>query len=145
MKQLCFFALLLLTLVAHAQGTDKVQVSINKKTVVARFTPGVSQPGTVTLMPAQIKTSTLLVVSYSTTPQTGWKRQLQLIDSLGNEVLQFEQNKMSGTFSWNINGLAALLKKHGVLQLHTMALPTDPKQAALVRVARYELCTLRLK
>jgi hypothetical protein len=145
MKQLWLFCALLATVTGLAQQTDKVQVSIDKRMVVSKYTPGASAPATVIIKKAALTSATTITIQYTGTAQAGWKRMFTLQDSLGNEVLSFEKSGTTGAFTWPVNNLAALFKKHGALQLFTIALPADPKQAALVRVARFHLCTLSLK
>lgn len=76
---------------------------------------------------------------------SGWKRILLFTDADGNEVKTMEKNISNGTFDWNITDLKALLKKYKTLTLHTYSIPIDEQQAALVRVRRFQLCTLELK
>lgn len=76
---------------------------------------------------------------------SGWKRIFLLADDQGNEVKTMEKNSSNGTFDWNITDLKDILKKYKKLTLHTYSIPIDEQQAALVRVRRFQLCTLELK
>lgn len=76
---------------------------------------------------------------------TGWKRILIMADEQGNEIKTMEKNMVNGTYDWNITGLKDILKKYKKVAVHTYTIPVDEQQAALVRVMRFQLCTLELK
>lgn len=75
----------------------------------------------------------------------GWKRIFVLADEQGNEIKTMEKNMVNGTYDWNITGLKDILKKYKKVAVHTYSIPVDEQQAALVRVMRFQLCTLELK
>jgi hypothetical protein len=146
MKIICMLLFSTIASIAvAAQGYgEKVQVWLNKTALVKKYqTGGAAQEFSIT--PAMMGKTNTIKITQAGFNEKDWKRIFTLIDSMGNEALVFEKNGPSGTFLWKVNGLPALLKKSGRLMLHTTALPTDPNKVALVRVARYHVCTLVYK
>jgi hypothetical protein len=73
--------------------------------------------------------------------QKGWIRTTTFVNESDSELASFKGNKVS----IQNTALRPLFKKAGVLKIYTMSLPSDPKQAALVRVRRVHVATVTLE
>jgi hypothetical protein len=95
-----------------------------------------------TLKTADLKKKGQLQVSYSDAEkQKGWVRTILYIDSTGEELL-----KTRGALSQVANAtLLSLASKAKTIHVYTIYLPSDPAEAATVRVRRVHLCTLTVR
>ena len=83
-----------------------------------------------------------LSVTYTENPkQKDWKRTLMIVDENDSEFFR----KEGSSVKIENNLLRSYFKKSNVLKVYTMALPSDPEKAALVRVRRIHLATITLK
>jgi hypothetical protein len=144
MKQLLSILFLFAVISVHAQD-GSFNLKLNGKQIAKG--PFAAEAGiTVSITQKQLQPGgKLQVVIKDAGNNSGWKRILLLTDTEGNEVKTMEKNMSNGTFDWNIRDLKDLLKKYKTLTLHTYSIPIDEQQAALVRVRRFQLCTLELK
>ena len=72
--------------------------------------------------------------------QSGWKRTIAIYDAADNELYKKEGN----TLKISNRTLARLANGKAELKIYTMAVPSDPAKAALVRVRRVHLVTIRV-
>ncbi len=84
------------------------------------------------------KTGSLSVTFTGAGNNRDWIRTIMVVDESDTEL---ETGKGS-TFSITNAKLRGLFKKSPVLKVYTMAIPSDPKKAALVRVRRVHLATI---
>jgi hypothetical protein len=82
-----------------------------------------------------------IFIQYKTKEEGNWERTFYLIDDKDRILLQ----KKGTSISLDNVTLKQLFKKLDEIKVYTMALPTDPKLKASVRVRRILLCTLKLK
>lgn len=87
------------------------------------------------------KTGSLSVVFNGTGNNAGWIRTIMVVDESDTELA----TSKGSTFSISNARLRGLFKKSAILKVYTMAIPSDPKQAALVRVRRIHLATISFK
>ena len=73
--------------------------------------------------------------------KNGWKRSIIVFDESDNQLIK----KDSSAISLSANELKKLFKERKKIKLFTISIPSDPSQAALVRIRRVHLCTLDLK
>ena len=98
-------------------------------------------PETLSLSSTLLRSGDFVIAYVEKNPQQGWKRTFFIEDANGNEIVK----KDGGIYKLKSNELLSLLKKHKQLRFSTWSLPTDPQQAALVRVRRISLGTVELK
>lgn len=86
------------------------------------------------------KKGALSIVYTAAEPQSAWVRTIIIVDEEDTELASFKGS------SYKIPNatLRSLFKKAGTLKIYTIAIPSDPKQAALVRVRRVHLATITL-
>ena len=77
----------------------------------------------------------------SISKKNGWKRSIIIFDESDNQLIK----KDSTAISLSANELKNLFKERKKIKLFTISIPSDPSQAALVRIRRVHLCTLELK
>ena len=72
---------------------------------------------------------------------SGLVRTLTIVDPADREVYQCKE----GSFTLTAKQLKKLIKDAKTLRIYTMAIPSDPAKAAIVRVRRVHLCTLQYR
>ncbi len=86
------------------------------------------------------KTGALAIAYTAAEAQKGWVRTIMLVDDTDTELATFK----GASYTIKNADLRSHFKKSNTIHVYTMALPSDPKQAALVRVRRVHLATLKL-
>lgn len=139
MKTFLFFAMMLLSSAAFTQESWKV--SHNGK-VKLEVTEENAEKNTASIKSAELAKKSFLQIAYKEiTPQKDWKREIIIYDPADNEIFRQKGSLLKISNA----SLRNLFKKSKTLMVYTIALPSDPAQAALVRVRRVHLCTLVLK
>lgn len=87
------------------------------------------------------KAGTLSVVFKGSGSNAEWIRTIMVVDESDTELATGK----GSTLALSNARLRSLFKKSPTLKVYTMAIPSDPKQAALVRVRRIHLATITLK
>ena len=87
------------------------------------------------------KAGSLSVVYNGTGNSSEWIRTIMVVDESDGELASHK----GSTYNISNAQLRSLFKKSATLKLYTMAIPSDPKQAALVRVRRVHLATITFK
>ncbi len=95
---------------------------------------------------SDLKTNGVLAIYIKeNAPQKGWIRTVLAVDKNENELASGEGNLVKIANA----KLAPLASKSGtkagIIRLYTLSLPSDPAQAALVRVRRIHLATIQIK
>jgi hypothetical protein len=136
----------LLTLFLHfgiifmANAQDSWKVTHNGK-VQLENTEEVPEKNVFALRIADLNKKGALAVAYKAEDGgKGWVRTIMVVDDTDSELATF---KGASTTIHN-PALRSLFKKASTLKIYTMALPSDPKKAALVRVRRVHLATITL-
>lgn len=141
MKSLIIIAALVLAGFA-SQAQDSWKVYLNKQELFSSNKVDEANNKLV-ISKSQLTKSAEFVLTYVEQQSSkDWKRDIMVFDAADNRVLEKE-----GMNILKLTGkeLAELLDKHKSIRIFTIALPTDPAQAALVRVARVHLVTVELK
>ncbi len=121
--------------------TDTWKIVHNGKLLLQSSTEDPSK-NTKTIKVADLKKSGYLWINYTENEkQKGWKRIIALFDDNDHELLKHGGNSLRVTNPH----LRSLANKYRTIHIYTWSLPTDPKVAATVRVARVHLCTIVLK
>jgi len=139
MKTFLLLSAMLLSSIAFTQ--DNWKISHNDK-IKLQASAENTEKNVAQIKNADLAKKNLLQIVYKEiTPQEDWKREIIIFDPADNELLRQKGSllKVQNT------SLKNLFKKSKTLVVYTMALPSDPAQAALVRVRRVHLCTLVLK
>jgi hypothetical protein len=136
----------LLTLILHfgiifmANAQDSWKVTHNGK-VQLENTEELPEKNTFAVRIADLNKKGALTVAYKAEEGgKGWVRTFMFVDDADTELASF---KGSSTTIQNA-ALRSLFKKASTIKIYTMALPSDPKKAALVRVRRVHLATVTL-
>ena len=139
MKTFLLIATMLFSSAAFTQDTWKV--SHNGKLKLESSEES-TEKNIVEIKSADFSKKSFLQIAYKeSTPQKDWKREIMIYDPSDNELSRQKGSRLKIQNS----SLRNLFKKSKTLMVYTMALPSDPAQAALVRVRRVHLCTLVLK
>jgi hypothetical protein len=92
-----------------------------------------------------------LTISYRNTDEKGWKRQMMITDTAGNHISSpWDSISMTGKAGTSVfrmpnTMLKKLLTQYSKIKIHTIALPTDPELAAVIRVRSIHVITVILK
>lgn len=76
--------------------------------------------------------------------QKDWKRSFMIFDESDRELIKLSVPKKD-MYEISVTKLLVKLRKDEIYSLYTIAIPTDPKRAAVVRVRRVLLCKLMVK
>ena len=94
---------------------------------------------------ASIKTGKLKVVNHSWKTEKEWKRSFSIYNSTDAVVATITPCKISGNYEILLNKILPKMVKGETYTLYTMAIPRDPKKAAVVRVRRVLVCTINVQ
>jgi hypothetical protein len=120
---------------------DSWKVSLNGKEVLSTSTEDEAKNVITLKKPDLQKKKDFILTYHEDQKQEGWERTIAAYDGKDAEL-----NKQKGTrFKLTNAALQSLFKKSKTIKIYTVALPTDPKLKAAVRVRRVHLCTLTLQ
>ena len=137
MKRLgTLFCSLILSSVLLAQGSWKVR--FGGRAVVLTSTQDYTKKDVSTRTSDLKNKQARPVTSREAEKQNGWERTMTAYGSRDAELKKQKGNQ----FQLTGTALQSLFKKSDTLKVYTMALPTDPKLKAAVRIRRVHLCTL---
>jgi len=133
-----FFIGLFINIAATAQ--DSWKVCLDKKTVLKTSVES-EEKNVVHINAADLKNKNGFVVNYTgQTKKKDWERTIMIYDENDQEL-----SRQKGTrLELSDAALHDLFQQSKTLKIYTLALPTDPKLKAAVRVRRVHLCTLIL-
>ncbi|MER3499488.1 MAG: hypothetical protein C4308_13080 [Chitinophagaceae bacterium] len=136
-----FIAFCLLGFSFIGKQTDSWKVYHNKELLLSTSEEN-EQKNIIAISKTAAASGEWMVTYFETFPNPKWKRYFSIVT--GNDKIVFEKG---GVSKIRLSGKA--LKKFfgsaNSLKVYTWSLPTDPEQAALVRVRRVHLTTLTLK
>jgi hypothetical protein len=92
-----------------------------------------------------LKTDKLVIYNNNKAEKKIWKRSFMIFDEADTEVIKLSTAAKDSYYEIPVVDLLAKLKKYKDYSLYTIAIPTDPKKAATVRVRRILLCKVRVK
>ena len=81
-----------------------------------------------------------LAVAYTDDEAKSWIRTIMIVDEADTELATHK----GASYTIPNTTLKTLFKKVSTLKVYTIAIPSDPKKAALVRVRRIHLATIKL-
>jgi hypothetical protein len=147
MKKLFVLCTLLMTaVIAFAQkGAASAEaswkVSLGKK-VLLRATAEDESANVITIKRSDLKKKGNFVLSYTpgSDERTRWNRTITVYGANDTELQQHKGN----TVTLSNSALAQLVKGKEQITVYTMAIPSDKKKAALVRIRRVHLVTINV-
>jgi tRNA U34 2-thiouridine synthase MnmA/TrmU len=89
-------------------------------------------------------TGKLTIVNSEWSKEKDWKRTFEIYDDTDQSILKVLPNKTSGKYKVSLKNIVSKLKKGETYSLYTMAIPKDPKKAAVVRVRRVFVCRISI-
>jgi hypothetical protein len=92
-----------------------------------------------------LKTDKLVAHNSNTKELKDWQRSFMIFDEAGVEILKLQRGPTHRYNQVVLKDIFSKLQKDKVYELYTVALPKDPKKAALVRVRRVLICKIRVK
>ena len=133
MKKLILLLFMFTTLAAQSQESDKWKLCVNKKKVGA----GVyDKPGSVVISPLA---KGIFVIKYNGSGKNDKRRSMIIFDKERHELLRKDIADNFGKFTISMDVLKS--KTHGKsFQIYTVAIPKNPEEAALVRMAPMLIC-----
>lgn len=138
-------SLLLITIfiqVANAQKT--IDVCAQKQLVTVNLQDeDVSRILTLTSTSLNAK-DVLFVVNNNWKAEKEWKRTFSIYDDKDRAIADVVPCKSNGKYQLLLKDLFAKANKGETYTLYTMAIPRDPKKAALVRVRRVLVCRISI-
>ena len=129
----------------------KWKIKLGTKTVLQ--TAGENESKNVfRLSRTQIGIKSNLIISYQVAAdEKDWVRNLMIDDSTGAGIAEsptasaIKQGTVEVKYTITNKKLKELLKKHKKIKLFYTSIPSDPEQAALVRVRKVHICTFSLR
>ncbi len=121
------------SLAAQSQESDKWKLCVNKKKVGAGTH---DQPGSVVISP---KAKGVFIIRYSGTGKNDKKRSMIIFDTERHELIRKDITDNFGKFTINMEALKSKTMGKS-FKIYTVAIPKDPEEAALVRMAPMLLC-----
>lgn len=133
-----------ITNLAFAQGSDIV-VKAQKQTVTSSLDAENSDKIIVLNSHKKTLKTDKLVIYNSAGKQDGWRRSFIIYNEADAEIVKFTTPLKEKTYEIALKDLFRKTEKNKDYSIYTIALPTDQKKAATVRVRRVLICTLRVK
>ncbi len=144
MKNFFPFIFLLMAVIPFKQDGDTWKVSFASRVLLVADEEDQSK-NTVSILAADLtKPDNCFMLSYremNKPVKKKWKRSILIFDESDNELLK----KESSSIKLTPDELSDLFKEKKIIKIFTVSIPSDPSEAALVRVRRIHLCTLELK
>lgn len=133
MKKLILLLFMFTSLAAQSQVSDKWKLCINKKRIGAGTH---DKPGSVVISPSA---KGVFIIRYSGTGKNDKKRSMIIFDTERHELIRKDIAHNFGKFTISMEVLKS--KTNGKsFQIYTVAIPKNPEEAALVRMAPMLLC-----
>ncbi len=124
------------------EKTDTWTISLNKKIILSTSNEDETTNTKKIQRSALTKKAAFLDIKYTQgRVRTGWDRSITFYDENDAELLSKSIKADLKLNSKEMKKIAAAGKK---IKIYTIAVPSDPKIAATVRVRRVHLCTLEL-
>lgn len=138
MKLFVAFISIFFSVAAFAQG--HWQICLNNKSVLKASVES-EEKNVVIIKGVDLKKNKNLTVDYKEGEvKNNWERTIMLYDENDHEL-----NQQKGTkFTLSNAALKDFFQQSKTLKIYTLALPSDPKLKAAIRVRRVHLCTLIL-
>ena len=139
MKFWFLFLLILISLAGFGQGSWKVR--LNEKTVL-NTTVEDEEKNVIRLKKSDLRKKKDFTLHFrEENKKTDWERTLLVYDEKDRELVKQKGNHLKIKNS----RLLTYFSEAAHLKIYTIALPTDPKLRAAIRVRRVHLCTLVLQ
>ena len=139
MKFLLLFVLVLISLAGFGQGSWKVR--LNEKTVLITTVED-EEKNTKRLKKSDMRKKKDFTLHFTEeNKKADWERTLLVYDEKDRELVKQKGNHLKIKNS----RLLTYFSEAAHLKIYTIALPTDPKLRAAIRVRRVHLCTLVLQ
>ncbi|RYZ21606.1 MAG: hypothetical protein EOO16_12270 [Chitinophagaceae bacterium] len=118
------------------------KITQGKKTLLSTETED-EAANVITLRRADLKKNGTFTLQFKPAAgqATGWKRTIGLYGANDEILKEFSGNKLS----LSSLALSGLLKGRKQVMIYTMAIPSDPKKAVLVRMRRVHLATINVE
>lgn len=140
MKPIFLFFLAFISLNVMAQNSSW-KITHNNKQVLKASVEDESK-NVITISASELKKSGQLCVVYTDKQkQKGWKREIALFDENDTELLRHSGE----TLKVNNLKLNLLANKAKTIKIYTWSLPTDPAKAAVIRIRRVHVATIRFQ
>ena len=134
-----FTLLLIIGAMATSMAQDSWKVVHNGKTRLEATEE--TEKNSFVIKSADLKKAGTLSLFIKDKPQQGWERTVMLVDAGENELFSAKGDLIR----LDNARLAKAAGKVKTIKVYSMSLPTDPAQAALVRVRRIHLATILIK
>jgi hypothetical protein len=146
MKLFLLFAALLFSIAVFAQkrgvpAEASWKVTLGSKTLLKASAED-ETANVITVRRADLKKKGNFILAYTpgSDESTGWNRTITVYGENDTELQQHKGNKLT----LSNYALATLLKDKQQVKIYTMAIPSDKRKAALVRVRRVHLVTVNV-
>jgi hypothetical protein len=113
-------------------------------TVIKASLTGNNEENLLTLV-AKKKDDKLVIMNGNSKKESKLIRKYMLMSASDEDIAISFTGRVVGTVGASLQEIFAKTKKGNTYSLYTIATPTDPKQAALVRVRRILLCKIVIK
>ena len=144
MKYILILLTTLLVTSANAQKSG-IQVSAPNKTIVVNLLDeDVTKIISINSTLKSVASGKLSVVNNNWKKETEWKRSFSIYNEKDESIVDLKPCKTSGKYEASLKSLLSKMNKGETYSLYTMAIPRDPKKAAVVRVRRVFVCRISI-
>jgi len=142
MKYILVLLTFLLVHTAYAQKGG-VQVSAQTKTIYVNLdNEDAGKVLTINRKLKSIATGKLSISNLDWSKEKEWKRTFSIYSDEDEAIIDITPCKASGKYEVSLKRLVSKIVKGKKYSLYTIAIPKDPKKAALVRVRRVLVCSI---
>ncbi len=142
------YFLLHLLLVPFLAGSPPVTVTIKAQSKSLTTTLFSEDAGKTLIINSNLKPKTgedIVIHIDEANEGNEWDRSFIIFDKQDAEVARFKQQPKKNFYKMPLKSLLSSLKKDNDYTIYTIAIPKDPEKAAVVRVRRVLICTIRVK
>jgi hypothetical protein len=142
-----YILLLLTTLILQDVEAQKggLQISAQGKTITANLDKeDTDKVITINSNLKSVATGKLAIYNTQWSKEKDWKRTFSIYSDQDQAVVNLSPCKTAGKYDVSLKSVVSKLKTGETYSIYTMAIPKDPKKAAVVRVRRVFVCRISI-
>jgi hypothetical protein len=137
--------ILLATLLLQQADAQKNSIIVTAQNQTLKVNLQDENPEKVIAIKSTLKSATtgkLTITNTDWIKDKDWKRSFEIYDNADQSIAKVAPTKTSGKYEVLLKTLTSKMKKGETYSLYTIAIPRDPKKAAVVRVRRVLVCSI---
>jgi hypothetical protein len=142
-----YFLLLLsvFTLTTVTAQENKIVIKVQKQTLTVDANEDGEKTVILNSASKSAKTDKFVIFNSNKAEAKTWKRSFTIYDDADAEIVKFPKLSATSYSQLSLSTVLSKLKKGTDYSLYTIAVPADPKRAAVVRVRRVLVCKIEVK